>query len=221
MSEVTPHDVQTFLDAYNSDGKEPATLQLERAVIRRVFNYARTIWRWAEPATNPAVELTLPSVDNARDRVMSTVEQERLDAALEECHNKLVGPTLTLLTESAMRSSEPIEHACWSDVDWEKKILKLRDSKNDKRDVPLSPKALEALHELRRLNPGGHDEAIVRISYESLKAAWTRVCERAGVNGLRLQDLRHTAATRPRRAVIANYCAATCAECVTGGSGRH
>ena len=40
------------------------------------------------------------------------------------------------------------------------------------------------------------DDPIVHISYEALKASWKHVCERAGVEGLRLHDLRHTAATR-------------------------
>jgi hypothetical protein len=36
----------------------------------------------------------------------------------------------------------------------------------------------------------------VSVSYEALKAAWRRACQRAGITNLRLYDLRHTAATR-------------------------
>ena len=196
FSDVTRAQVQALMDAYRAEGHEPATLQNERAVIRGLFNHAANIWNWSEPTKNPAVDLELPPVNNERDRVMSADEQLRLDTAIQDCRNALIGPTLTLLTESAMRSSEPIVYARWCDVDWDEKLLKLTDSKNDKRDVPLSPKAIQALEELWRLNPGEPQDAIVRISYESLKAAWGRACDRAGVDGLRLQDLRHTAATR-------------------------
>lgn len=196
VADVTRHQVQSLMDAMRADGLEPATLQLERAVIRRLFNYAAGNWNWSAPPENPATKLTLPSVSNDRDRVMSADEEQRLDEAIVDCRNGLVGPTLTLLTQTAMRTSEPLEHARWGDVDWDQKILKLRDSKTDKRDVPLSPKAIDALKTLWQLNPGAPTDPIVRITYEALKAAWTRACERAGITGLRIHDLRHTAATR-------------------------
>lgn len=196
FSDVQPYHVQAFLDAIRAASRKPATLQLERAVLRGLFNHARNVWCWSEPSGNPAVGLKLPQVSNGRNRVMSADEERRLDEAVQDCRNHLVGPTLTLLTESAMRSSEPLSYARWKDVDWDAKELRLRDSKTDSRDVPLSPKAIEALRELERLNPGGPDDRIVSMSYEALKAAWKRACDRAGIIDLRVHDLRHTAATR-------------------------
>jgi len=70
-----------------------------------------------------------------------------------------------------MRSSEALQHARWGDVDWDARELRLRDSKTDSRDVPLSPKAIVASRELERLNPGGPEDRIVSMSYEALKAA--------------------------------------------------
>lgn len=40
------------------------------------------------------------------------------------------------------------------------------------------------------------DEKIFGITYEALKAAWRRACERAGIVDLNIHDLRRTAATR-------------------------
>jgi hypothetical protein len=104
-------DVQTFhvqkLIEEMRKVREPATVHLERSVLRRLFNHASDSWHWSEPRKNPAVGLTMPKVDNARDRVMSLDEQQRLDEAITTCRNQLVGPTLTLLRETAMRTSEP------------------------------------------------------------------------------------------------------------------
>lgn len=194
--EVQRFHVQDLVNALQSEGKKPATVRQEQALLRSFFNHARVGWNWASPGENPATHLKVKWKDNSRTRVMSKAEQARLDDAISECRNQLMAPSITLYTETAMRASEPIANARWSDVDWEAKVIKLRDSKTDKRDVPLSPSALKALRELQALTGGDLDAPVVSITYESLKAAWGRACERAGIDGLRIQDLRHTAATR-------------------------
>lgn len=193
VADITAMEVQLLMTALSRDGLAPASVSLERALLRGFFNYARKTWRWSAPGCNPATELKLPTIKNERDRVMSTNEQRLLDQAIEEGRNSLMGPVISLLTETAMRVGEPLQHAKWGDVDWEANILNLRDGKSGAREVPLSPKAVEIL---RSLKPGKPDEPIVRLSYEALKAGWKRACERAGVKNLHLHDLRHTAATR-------------------------
>lgn len=196
FAKVEPYHVQELVNALRAAGLQPATLQLERALLRNLFNHASDIWNWAAPLRNPAVGLKMPLVDNGRDRILTNDEERRLIIALEDCRNYFVAPMVTLLTETAMRSSEPLEHARWKNVDWERKILHLEDSKTQQRDVPLSPRALGALHLLRALGPSGPDDPIVTMTYEGLKSAFQRACERAGIEGLHLHDLRHTAATR-------------------------
>jgi hypothetical protein len=47
--DVQPYHVQAFLDAIRAASREPATLQLERAILRGLFNHARNVWCWSEP----------------------------------------------------------------------------------------------------------------------------------------------------------------------------
>lgn len=195
VSDVQPYHLQELVNELRKE-RSASTVQLERALLRAFFNHVRHVWRWAEPRANPAVRLKMPRADNSRDRVMSLDEQGRLDEVILACRNQLVGPTLMLLRETAMRSSEPLEYARWKDVNWEAKILKLRDSKTDQREVPLSPDAIKALQQLAELNPPTPEARIVKMSYNALAAAWRRSCERAGLKNLHLHDLRHTAATR-------------------------
>ena len=197
VAEVMTYHLQELILKLRRDRLSPATIGLERALLRSFFTYARYNWHWSAPSENPATHLRMPKVDNGRERVMSAEEQARLDAAIQGCRNALVGPMFTLLTETAMRASEPLEQALWSDVDWGRKILTLRDAKAGKREVPLSPKAIGVLEHLRELagspEPG---QKLVSITYEALKAAWNDAGVRAGVANLHLHDLRHTAATR-------------------------
>jgi integrase len=165
-------------------------------MLRVVFNYAFTTWRWTELSDNPATKLKMAPVDNARSRILSYDEQGLLESALADCRNQLVEPTLTLLRETAMRASEPLDHATWGNVDWKRSVLSLSDAKAGRREVPLSLLAVQALHKLRELNPAGDNDRIVSITYDALVAAWRRALERAGIEGLRVHDLRHTAATR-------------------------
>lgn len=193
VANITRLDVQRLMDSLAKDGLAPATIALERALLRRFFKHARSKWSWAQPADNPATELSLPKVDNERDRVLSREEEVRLDAAFDEALNVTLRHVVVLLRETAMRASEPLLHATWSGVDWENKLLKLSDGKDGKRDVPLSPTAIEAL---KALGPGEPHQRIVEISYEALKAGFRRACKRAKVENFHLHDLRHTAATR-------------------------
>lgn len=193
MSKVTRDHLQNYMDAMRDEGAAPATLQIERSVWRVLFNHARVKWAWTSPAYNPATELELPPVDNVRKRVMSLEEQTLMDATLADCRNSLIVPTTTLLRETAMRSSEPLLRARWRDVQWARQVLVLVDAKAGSREVPLSPVAIQVL---QALGPGEPDEAIINISYESLRAAWGRACQRAGIENLQIHDLRRTAATR-------------------------
>lgn len=193
MNAVTRNEIQQLVSAMETEKHAPATIALERSVLRVLFNYAYTKWNWAELMDNPATKLTMPEIPKGRTRVMSLDEQALLEEAFAQCRNKYAAPALRLIWETAMRASEPLEHATWGDVDWERCVLKLSDSKTGAREVPLSPEALNAL---RALGPGAPQEPLIEVTYEALKGAWKDACMRAGIRDLRIHDLRHTAATR-------------------------
>lgn len=193
VAKITRRALQAFFDAMRREGAEPGTIALERALLRRLFNYARTDWNWSELADNPATGLTLPAVNNARERVMSDAEEARIVEALDDTLNPWLAPLVIFLVETATRISEPLLRASWDRVDYEAGLLRLGTSKTGQRDVPLSPRAVEILESLPR-DPG--EPRIFVTTYSAVKAAWDRVCARADVTGLRIQDLRHTAATR-------------------------
>uniref|UniRef100_E6QX08 Putative integrase n=1 Tax=mine drainage metagenome TaxID=410659 RepID=E6QX08_9ZZZZ len=197
MSDVTAHQLQSLIDAMRQDGYGAATIALERAGLRSLFNHAQRSWYWPEPSRNPASGLVMPKIDNARDRVLSNGEWDRLISALSDSANPFVAPALALLLQTAMRSSEILLTARWQDVDWDRCILKLSDAKAGARNVPLSPAAIEVLRQLQeRAGDLVPQVCIFPITYEALKAAWNRSCDRAGIENANLHDLRHTGATR-------------------------
>lgn len=197
MAEVTPHQLQALMDEMRKEGYEAATIALERAGLRSLFNHAMRSWAWPEPSRNPASGLVMPKVDNGRDRVLSNAEWDRLIAALQGSANPYIAPALALLLQTTMRSSEVLLTACWEAIDWNRCILKLGQAKAGARDVPLSPAAIAVLRQLKEQTGATDPQArILPISYEALKAAWNRARDRAGIENANLHDLRHTGATR-------------------------
>jgi integrase len=197
VADVTPHQVQDLLNAMQREGYEAATIGLERALLRVLFNHARNIWAWPEPTRNPATGLKLPKIDNGRDRVLTNGEWTRLSEALQACVNPYVAPALGLLLDTTMRSSEALLTARWHAIDMERCVLRLGTAKAGGREVPLGPQAMAILHQLRgKAGTPEPSARILPISYEALKAAWNRACARAGVEGVQIHDLRHTGATR-------------------------
>lgn len=198
MAQVTTYQIQSLMSAMGHDGYKPATIGLERAMLRRLFNYAAKVWHWPDPVKNPAKDLVMPKIENERDRVLTNTEWKKITKSLQKCRNPFVAPALALLLESAMRVSEPLLQATWSDVDFDNCLLKLRDAKAGSRLVPLTPSAVNTLRILQQLHAklAGADPRIIPITYEALRAAWTRACTSAGIENAHIHDLRHTAATR-------------------------
>ena len=212
---ICRHHVQALINAMRDAGFDALTIDQERAGLRRLFNHARNVWAWPAPQRNPASGLDLPAIDNRRERVVSNREWDKLLAALNGHRNFYVIPALSFLLHTAMRSSEQLVTARWEDVDWERRVLRLREAKAGRRRVPLGPEAIDILQSLRKVvreraakargsgagqPDGAGDEGnagpIFCLSYESLKKAWATACRTAGVEDARMHDLRHTAATR-------------------------
>ncbi|WP_374326910.1 tyrosine-type recombinase/integrase [Azonexus sp.] len=197
VAKIHNYQIQDLVDVMQLDGYEAASVGLERALIRRLFNYARKTWLWVEPAINPATHLTMPTIDNARDRVLTNAEWAKVSTQLEKSLNPYVAPAIALLLETAMRVSEPLFHANWADVDWQRCLVRLQDGKAGARDVPLTPVAMDILLKLSAMRQDDlAEQRILPITYETIKAAWTRACASAGIKDARIHDLRHTAATR-------------------------
>lgn len=200
VAKVHPHDIELLVKALKEQGLSAATIHLEIAPLRQLFNHAKRVWKWKFEDGNPAASSKLPTLDNARDRVLTNAEWDRICIHLPQTRNPYVAHALALLLESTMRCSEALMQICWQDLDVEQGLLKLRAAKAGWRYVPLTLSALGVLRQLRehalKAGPVHPGMRIFNLSYEALKAAWNRLCERAGVQGVHLHDLRHTGATR-------------------------
>jgi integrase len=100
--------------------------------------------------------------------------------------------TLQLLLETGARSSEVL-NARWEDLDFEAQLWRLPDSKSGRpQTIHLAAETVAWLKETPRsgvfLVPG--PSPLKRR--HSLRSAWVRVAERAGLEGVHLHDLRRS-----------------------------
>ena len=139
-----------------------------------------------------------------RERFLTEEEFTRLGRVLAEAETD--GPAMPstvaairLLMLTGCRRSEIMELQ-WDDVDLEHRELRLRQTKTGPRTVPLNPAAVQVLAGLRRLpdnpwvlpgrQPGRH--------ISSLNEPWLRLRKRAGLEDVRLHDLRPQLRVRAR-----------------------
>jgi integrase len=99
---------------------------------------------------------------------------------------------LLILTGARLRE---ILHLKWEHVDVERGLLLLPDSKTGKKAIVLNAPALDVLANLPRVGAyviAGTDDDKPRAD---LNRPWRAIVKRAGLNGLRIHDLRHTHAS--------------------------
>ncbi|WP_102961534.1 site-specific integrase [Mangrovicella endophytica] len=178
----------------------PATVLREIAILSHVLEVA--IRDWSYPlARNHAKVIRRPQVNNARERRLHGDEEQRLLAACETGRTPCLHSLIVVASESGMRRGELLGLR-WRDVALDRRIASLGLTKNGTaRQVPLTTRAVEALRSLLVDAPIDVDTSrseakVFPISPGALEQAWRRLCARAGVEGLRLHDLRHEAVSR-------------------------
>jgi integrase len=160
--------------------------------------------------------------EHRRERFLTGAELQQLGSAIREAETKgipwdvderkprakhlpkaknrftKIGPfaaaAIRLLLFTGCRLRE-ILHLKWEQVDLERGLLFLADSKTGRKTVILNAPALAVLAGLDRLGsyvvPGDNPEK----PRADLKRPWEAVAKRAGLSGVRLHDLRHTYAS--------------------------
>ena len=168
------------------------------AILRKMFALAED-WGMAPPGSNPCAGVRKYR-ERRRERFLSPAEYRRLGAALAEAERAGRAPAvaaLRLLALTGCRLGE-ILGLRWDDVDRAAGELRLRAAKTGARMVPLTPTAEAVLAGIARVpgNPfviaGRRQGGRVR----SITAEWYRIRARAGLDDVRIHDLRHSYATR-------------------------
>jgi integrase len=138
--------------------------------------------------------------DKKGNRYLSQQEFVALGAAPREAEaggeNPAALAILKLLIFTGARKGE-IEALTWPEVDFEVGYLRLADSKTGQKAIPLNTGALQVLNDQRRLEVSDHVFPAHRGDghYLGTPKVWKRVRSIAGLQDVRLHDLRHSFAS--------------------------
>ncbi len=168
--------------------------------LSRIYNAAED--RGSIPEASNPCRLVVKFRERARDRFLTEGEFRRLGQVLDEAETRKgvsvhAVAAIRLLLLTGCRKGE-ILNLRWSEVDLEASELRLADTKTGPRTISLSPEAAGVLAAIPRVdgNPFVIPGRIKGKAMRNLNDPWEIVCERAGLEDLRIHDARHSYASR-------------------------
>ena len=202
--EITPDSVRAFLADLRTEGLAASSINQCRTILCSVFNYAI---RFEKYDKNPVSVVPQEREPPGRDRFPEPEEIVEMIRVCEEKGDLELKAFLVLAPTTGMRKGEILARR-WSDIDIDSAnpCMYVRQTKNDEpKRIQLPEMAVEAL---RALPSYGHHEFVFPAKPNprfkgnfKRPHAWDfgkrfrRVAKLAGVEALRIHDLRHFAAS--------------------------
>lgn len=163
----------------------------------RVKALLSSVFGWAIAAglceSNPAIGVK-SNKENQRDRFLQSDELPRFFQAVAKEENKTIRDYVLISLLAGARKSNVLAMR-WQDINFERAEWRIEVTKNGTpQTVALSPEAIEILHHRKPTDnaifvfPGSGKSGHL----EEPKKGWKRILERAGIDNLRIHDLRRT-----------------------------
>lgn len=168
-------------------------------VISKMFSLAE-MWGLRPDGSNPRKHIK-KYAEEKRERFLSPVELKRVGEVLREMEREgielpsaIAATRLLILTGCRLNEIMTLQ---WEHVDLPGKALRLPDSKTGAKVVHLGQPAIDVLEKIARVetNPWVIVGTLPGARLTDLQPFWQRVRARAGLNDVRIHDLRHTFAS--------------------------
>jgi len=145
LKDIAPIHLERIKKNMADANRAPRSVTYCLAVVRQVFNFARDHDLFV--GLNPVTKIKKPTADNRRVRFLTHGEADRLLEALAE-KSPQVHDMALLSLHCGLRAGE-VFALTWGDVDLERGVLTLRDTKSGKTRAAIMTQAVAAMLEGR------------------------------------------------------------------------
>ena len=194
VNEISQDDIAQWHYALSD---KPYQANRNLGVLSRLFNLCE-VWGYRTEGTNPCRNVK-KFKEKKREVFLSKPEISNLIQVLDTCIEKkmetiFVASAFKLLLLTGCRLSE-IQTLQWCYI--KQRHIELPESKTDYKRLPLSPLALSIIAEIPHLedNPFVIAGTLPGRHISDLQKPWRRIRKRAGIQHIRIHDLRHTFAS--------------------------
>ena len=191
LAEITPLRIESYRADRKSKVKD-STINREVTALKGMFSKALI---WGKASENPAKKVKLFKENNSRTRFL---EKGDIAGLLAACSDWL-RPIVIVALNTGMRKGEILALA-WDDVDFQNKLVRVRDSKNkEARTIDMSLALIETLRGLPQhqdspyVFPDRHGEK--SDIFGRVRGQFERALTAAKIKDFRFHDLRHTFAS--------------------------
>jgi integrase len=195
LDEITAEHIIALVAQMRAESYAVGTTNRVVMILRYLYNLGA---KWKVPGVNknPTSGIELGQ-EAQRNRFLSREEAQRLVTAIAVDENRTAANAIMLLMLTGARRNE-VTQAKWEHVLWKERKLLVPLSKSGKpRWIALSSSAIALLESLPKLDGNEHifPSPITGRPCPSLWFPWDRIRARAGLQDVRLHDLRHSFAS--------------------------
>ena len=195
MKDIEKRDVVQLINDQLPDYK-PGSINRVIILLRYMFNLAIK-WEVVGVFRNPTAGIPLLKENNQVERFLSAEEAKALLIAIKASKNPMLQHIVSMLILTGARKREVLD-AKWEDFDMERTSWRIPNTKAGKaRIVPLSDTATALLTKLRKKkrSPYAFANPITLKPYKSIYYSWHTARKEAGLDDVRIHDLRHSFAS--------------------------
>lgn len=195
MKDIEKRDVVQLINDQLPDYK-PGSINRVIILLRYMFNLAIK-WEIEGVFRNPTAGIPLLKENNQVERFLSVEEAKALLIAIKASKNPMLQHIVSMLILTGARKREVLD-AKWEDFDMERTSWRIPNTKAGKaRIVPLSDTATALLTKLRKKkrSPYAFANPITLKPYKSIYYSWHTARKEAGLDDVRIHDLRHSFAS--------------------------
>jgi integrase len=196
MDQIERQDIVKMLADRKAEGAAAGSVNRLLIMMRFIYNLALR-WEVAGVKDNPTRTVALLQENNKRERYLSADEARRLYDAVCRSENKMLQYIVPMLILTGARKREVMD-ARWTDFDFERRHWRIPTTKLGRpRHVPLSDGVMTLLTSMSRTPQSDAVFANPKTGkpYVSFWASWNTARTMAGLEDVRVHDLRHSFAS--------------------------